>query len=224
MTPVKEEEVVQDHDEEMEEAEVKQEPAQESEEELVKEPTPAQAASAEERPATQEESEEEEEDAEEVTAAVLEEPAEATPIPFDEEEHSLLDPPISTIPLREVPQPPPPPPEPEGPKARLVIHKMALINFKSYAGRQDIGPFHKVRFSDPAHKFMCWYNRTPAVVLSYSWAERIWQVEHHRCAALRLRFPCDQDASREALRTHSQLGEVPGPSGMQRRGAFQRDY
>ena len=34
--------------------------------------------------------------------------------------------------------------EPEGPKARLVIHKMVLINFKSYAGRQDIGPFHKV--------------------------------------------------------------------------------
>ena len=34
--------------------------------------------------------------------------------------------------------------EPEGPKARLVIHKMVLVNFKSYAGGQDIGPFHKV--------------------------------------------------------------------------------
>jgi structural maintenance of chromosome 4 len=34
--------------------------------------------------------------------------------------------------------------EPEGPKTRLVIHKMALVNFKSYAGRQEIGPFHKV--------------------------------------------------------------------------------
>ncbi|KAF7321342.1 SMC hinge domain-containing protein [Mycena kentingensis (nom. inval.)] len=33
--------------------------------------------------------------------------------------------------------------EPSGPKARLVIHKMALVNFKSYAGRQEIGPFHK---------------------------------------------------------------------------------
>ncbi|PSR72085.1 hypothetical protein PHLCEN_2v12066, partial [Hermanssonia centrifuga] len=33
--------------------------------------------------------------------------------------------------------------EPQGPKARLVIHKMALVNFKSYAGRQEIGPFHK---------------------------------------------------------------------------------
>ncbi|KAF8586245.1 RecF/RecN/SMC protein [Ramaria rubella] len=28
-------------------------------------------------------------------------------------------------------------------KARLVIHKLMLVNFKSYAGRQEIGPFHK---------------------------------------------------------------------------------
>ncbi|CAE6448952.1 unnamed protein product [Rhizoctonia solani] len=32
---------------------------------------------------------------------------------------------------------------PAGPKKRLVIHKIALVNFKSYAGRQEIGPFHK---------------------------------------------------------------------------------
>ncbi|KAG9027694.1 hypothetical protein FRB95_007465 [Tulasnella sp. JGI-2019a] len=32
---------------------------------------------------------------------------------------------------------------PKGPSTRLVIHKMVLINFKSYAGRQEIGPFHK---------------------------------------------------------------------------------
>ena len=31
-----------------------------------------------------------------------------------------------------------------GPKSRLVIYKMALVNFKSYKGRQEIGPFHKV--------------------------------------------------------------------------------
>lgn len=30
-----------------------------------------------------------------------------------------------------------------GPQTRLVIHKIVLINFKSYAGRQIIGPFHK---------------------------------------------------------------------------------
>jgi len=38
--------------------------------------------------------------------------------------------------------------EPQGPRARLIIHKLVLINFKSYAGRQEIGPFHKV--STPA--------------------------------------------------------------------------
>ncbi|KAI1790910.1 RecF/RecN/SMC protein [Ganoderma leucocontextum] len=141
MTPVKEEEVAQDEDEEMADAAVKQEPQHESEQELDNGPIPAQAASSEKRPTTGEESEEEEEeDAEKVTAAVLEEVVDAAPL--DEEEHSLLDPPISPIP-REAPQPPPPPAEPEGPKPRLVIYKMALINFKSYAGRQDIGPFHK---------------------------------------------------------------------------------
>ncbi|WVQ75201.1 hypothetical protein IAR50_004812 [Cryptococcus sp. DSM 104548] len=37
----------------------------------------------------------------------------------------------------------PPPPAPSGPKPRLTIHKLVLVNFKSYAGRQEIGPFHK---------------------------------------------------------------------------------
>ncbi|KAH6911148.1 RecF/RecN/SMC N terminal domain-containing protein [Coprinopsis sp. MPI-PUGE-AT-0042] len=58
----------------------------------------------------------------------------------EEEEKSLFDP---------VPMPDPEslpkamPEEPQGPKPRLVISKMALVNFKSYAGRQEIGPFHK---------------------------------------------------------------------------------
>ena len=62
----------------------------------------------------------------------------------DEEERSLFDP---------LPLPTPSslpntmPEEPASPKSRLVIHKMALINFKSYAGRQEIGPFHKVNIS-----------------------------------------------------------------------------
>jgi structural maintenance of chromosome 4 len=58
-----------------------------------------------------------------------------------EEERSLFDPPPLPAPssqLNTMPE------EPAGPKSRLVIHKMALINFKSYAGRQEIGPFHKV--------------------------------------------------------------------------------
>ena len=65
----------------------------------------------------------------------------------DEDEKSLLDvipPPLSQSQPRSQSQMPPPPEEPKGPQARLTIHKMALINFKSYAGRQEIGPFHKV--------------------------------------------------------------------------------
>lgn len=41
------------------------------------------------------------------------------------------------------PSPAAAPPPPPGPKPRLTIHKIVLINFKSYAGRQEIGPFHK---------------------------------------------------------------------------------
>lgn len=40
--------------------------------------------------------------------------------------------------------PPPEKPENVGPTSRLVIHKLVLVDFKSYAGRQEIGPFHKV--------------------------------------------------------------------------------
>lgn len=32
----------------------------------------------------------------------------------------------------------------EGPKQRLVITHLVLVNFKSYAGRQEVGPFHAV--------------------------------------------------------------------------------
>lgn len=36
----------------------------------------------------------------------------------------------------------PVPQEPTGPKARIVITHLVLTNFKSYAGRQEVGPFH----------------------------------------------------------------------------------
>lgn len=44
--------------------------------------------------------------------------------------------------------PPPPPPDFSGEETgkRLVITYITNINFKSYAGRQKLGPFHKVRF------------------------------------------------------------------------------
>ncbi len=65
------------------------------------------------------------------------------PVPNNEEEQeeekSLFEPLVSSPSLSQcIPE------EPSVPKARLVIHKMALVNFKSYAGRQEIGPFHKV--------------------------------------------------------------------------------
>ncbi|KIP03912.1 hypothetical protein PHLGIDRAFT_31603 [Phlebiopsis gigantea 11061_1 CR5-6] len=69
-----------------------------------------------------------------------------SPVPEaeDEEEHSLLDPQTLRTPSRLQPQARvAPAEEPQGPSSRLVIHKMALVNFKSYAGRQEIGPFHK---------------------------------------------------------------------------------
>lgn len=35
--------------------------------------------------------------------------------------------------------------EPEEPQPRLIMTKMVLMNFKSYAGRVEVGPFHEVR-------------------------------------------------------------------------------
>ncbi|KAJ4495817.1 RecF/RecN/SMC N terminal domain-containing protein [Lentinula edodes] len=61
---------------------------------------------------------------------------------LEEEKSLLIDyppslPPASQSQAKVVPE------EPKGPQPRLVIHKLALVNFKSYAGRQEIGPFHK---------------------------------------------------------------------------------
>lgn len=66
------------------------------------------------------------------------------PVVEEEEEMSLFEPPPMPPPPSTAP---PPPEEPSGPKSRLMIHKIALVNFKSYAGRQIIGPFHKVCIS-----------------------------------------------------------------------------
>jgi hypothetical protein len=38
-------------------------------------------------------------------------------------------------------------PDAQTPSTRLIISKMVLKNFKSYAGIQEVGPFHKVRFA-----------------------------------------------------------------------------
>lgn len=65
------------------------------------------------------------------------------PISLDEEENIVLEspskrPPPIFSPIKQETE------ESKGPKPRLVIHKIVLVNFKSYAGRQEIGPFHKV--------------------------------------------------------------------------------
>jgi hypothetical protein len=39
--------------------------------------------------------------------------------------------------------------EDTGPKSRIVITHLVLNNFKSYAGRQVIGPFHTVSTASP---------------------------------------------------------------------------
>ncbi|THH32819.1 hypothetical protein EUX98_g1311 [Antrodiella citrinella] len=105
-----------------------------SEAELLPSHTPPRQAT----PPRQEDAEEEEEDAENVDEMVREDAMEDDSPAAEEEEMSLLD---------SVPRPSqaqaPAEEESQGPKPRLVIHKMSLINFKSYAGRQDIGPFHK---------------------------------------------------------------------------------
>ncbi|KAH9058282.1 RecF/RecN/SMC N terminal domain-containing protein [Lactarius vividus] len=63
-----------------------------------------------------------------------------TSLVHDEEKSLLDDLPTSPVKARHAP---PPVEEPKGPYSRLVIHKLVLVNFKSYAGRQEIGPFHK---------------------------------------------------------------------------------
>jgi structural maintenance of chromosome 4 len=77
---------------------------------------------------------------------------ESTPVPSPKklpsntppvyEEKSLLDN-LPTSPSK-AKRPPVPLEDLQGPRPRLVIHKLVLVNFKSYAGCQEIGPFHRV--------------------------------------------------------------------------------
>jgi hypothetical protein len=103
------------------------------------------------------------------------------------------------------------PEKPKGPKSRLVIHKLMLVNFKSYAGRQEIGPFHKVSvlYSDLA--------RSPSdtgvvVVLGNRRPQWFWQIQHYRRVAVRVREPSFEAATGKALRVDPQLGQLSRPS------------
>ncbi|KIM73224.1 hypothetical protein PILCRDRAFT_15414 [Piloderma croceum F 1598] len=102
----------------------------------------------------------------------------ATLIQDDESEESLLDPvppPLSQI--QSLSQSLPCPEEPTDPKSRLTIHKMALVNFKSYAGRQEIGPFHKSFSFIVGPNGSCKSNTID--VLLFVFGHHKWSVEVH---------------------------------------------
>lgn len=125
----------------------------------------------------------------------------------EEEEQSLFEPaPPPSIPvpstLPQIPE------EPAGPKSRLVIHKMALVNFKSYAGRQEIGPFHKVSpivisNSTSVDSFI--------VFLFNCGTQWIWKIKHYRCVAICFWLSRLQNATRQDLRVDSQFCKLSGP-------------
>ena len=103
------------------------------------------------------------------------------------------------------------PEEPTGPKSRLVIHKLVLINFKSYAGRQEIGPFHKV-FNirqTPAMKKVDLL-LIPAVVLLYCGSQWVGKIQYHRCSFIRIWVPRLEIEAGEDIRTYSQFCKFPG--------------
>jgi hypothetical protein len=52
------------------------------------------------------------------------------------------------------------------PNKRLMIREMVLENFKSYAGAQHVGPFHKVRrrSTTPCASFVCLKQHTVCAV------------------------------------------------------------
>lgn len=114
----------------------------------------------------------------------------------EEEEKSLLFDHPPTLPPPSQSQAKVIPEEPKGPQSRLVIHKLALTNFKSYAGRQEIGPFHKVYvirlLSIPALT-------PPPVVFFHRRRQRIWQIQHHRCPPFRVWLSRGKNAPGQSL-------------------------
>ena len=63
------------------------------------------------------------------------------PISTVKSTESVLEEPMDIV-IRSRALAPPREPEMTGPKARTVIRNLVLNNFKSYAGRQEVGPFH----------------------------------------------------------------------------------
>ena len=89
------------------------------------------------------------------------------------EEKSLLDN-LPTSPSK-AKRPPLPLEDLQGPRPRLVIHKLVLVNFKSYAGCQEIGPFHRVGCLQCRNI----QNSSPVVFLSDCRTQWLGQVEYY---------------------------------------------
>ena len=70
---------------------------------------------------------------------------------------------------------------------RLVITEMVLENFKSYAGEQRVGPFHKARALYRKGWHLCFLRGRllgSHVCMSSSWCRSTWRVLRQRmCAA-----------------------------------------
>ena len=81
------------------------------------------------------------------------------------------------------------PAQPAPPQQRLVIHKLVLQDFKSYAGRQEIGPFHKSFSSIVGPNGSGKSNVIDALLFVFGWRAnkmrqgRLSELIHHRDGA-----------------------------------------
>ncbi|EPQ60070.1 hypothetical protein GLOTRDRAFT_112842 [Gloeophyllum trabeum ATCC 11539] len=152
---------------------------------------------------------------EELAAAQLsdeERPATPPASKEQEEEKSLLDGP--DVPLKSQHAPSShqvkEPEEPQGPKARLVIHKLVLVNFKSYAGRQEIGPFHKSFSAIVGPNGSGKSNTIDALLFVFGWrATKMRQGKLSELIHNSARYPDLDDCSVEVH--FREIVDLPGP-------------
>jgi structural maintenance of chromosome 4 len=127
----------------------------------------------------------------------------------EEDEKSLFDPPPMPTPSS-LPQTMAE--EPAGPKSRLVIHKMVLVNFKSYAGRQEIGPFHKVSVSITLLSAI--NSLLSLVIFFYRRPQWLRKIQHYRRSSVRVWVSSLEDETGQVIRAYPQLCALSRPSGL----------
>ncbi|TFK56417.1 hypothetical protein OE88DRAFT_1741296 [Heliocybe sulcata] len=102
------------------------------------------------------------------------------------------------------------PEEPRGPKSRLVIHKLVLVNFKSYAGRQEIGPFHKSFSAIVGPNGSGKSNTIDALLFVFGWrATKMRQGKLSELIHNSARYPDLDDCSVEVH--FREIVDLPGP-------------